>query len=60
MIEQIINFLEDKKIIILGFGIEGKSTYNFIRRYFPDMPLVEDTAKAILIKRENICRKIKS
>ena len=33
MYKQIINKLKDKKIAILGFGKEGKSTYNFIRRY---------------------------
>ena len=26
-----------KSIAILGFGMEGKSTYNFIRRYDKDM-----------------------
>lgn len=37
MIRQICDKLNNKKILILGFGREGKSTYQFIRRYFPDM-----------------------
>ena len=36
MINNIINYLEDKKILILGFGREGKSTYNFIKKYLPN------------------------
>ncbi|MCL2168041.1 MAG: UDP-N-acetylmuramate dehydrogenase [Lentimicrobiaceae bacterium] len=32
----IINSLKDKKIAILGFGKEGNSSYNFIRKYLPD------------------------
>ena len=33
MINNIIDELATKSVAILGFGIEGKSTYNFIRRY---------------------------
>lgn len=33
MYNKIIEKLENKKICILGFGKEGKSTYNFIRRH---------------------------
>lgn len=33
--EEIVNRLRDKKIVILGFGREGKSTYNFIRKHLP-------------------------
>ena len=33
MINSILDELNGKNVAILGFGIEGKSTYNFIRRY---------------------------
>lgn len=39
MKEKIIDRLAGKKIIILGFGREGHSTYKFIRKYFPESPL---------------------
>ncbi len=36
---ELIKYLEDKKILILGFGVEGKSTYQFLRKHFPQKPL---------------------
>lgn len=33
MQEEIFNKIKDKKVAILGFGMEGKSTYRFIRKY---------------------------
>ena len=39
MIDKIIDKLKDKKIAILGFGKEGKSTYSFIRKYLGDIHL---------------------
>ena len=39
MINDILSKIENKNIAILGFGIEGKSTYKFIRRYFPTQKL---------------------
>jgi len=37
MINKILEKLNNKKILILGYGREGKSTYSFIRKYYPDM-----------------------
>ena len=39
MIEKLLKFLENKRILILGMGVEGKSTYNFLRRNFPEKQL---------------------
>lgn len=39
MISKIIKELSDKNILILGFGREGKSTYNFIRKYLKNKKL---------------------
>lgn len=35
----IIEELRGKRIAILGFGREGKSTYEYLRRYLPDQPI---------------------
>lgn len=39
MLPKIIEFLKDKKILILGFGREGKSSFAYIRKYLPEKPL---------------------
>ena len=39
MIQDLINFFENKKILILGFGREGQSTYKLIRKYLPEQEL---------------------
>ena len=39
MYKEIINYLKDKNVAIVGFGKEGKSTYNFIRKYLPNQKL---------------------
>ena len=33
---QIIEYIKNKKILILGFGREGKSTYSYIRKHLPE------------------------
>lgn len=39
MYKKIIKKLKNKKIAIMGFGKEGKSTYNFIRRHLPNQTI---------------------
>lgn len=49
MLKSLINILENKNIAIVGFGKEGKSTYNFIRRYLPNQKLtIIDGNKSLL------------
>ena len=45
MINNLIKYLEDKKILILGFGMEGYSTYKLIRRHLPNKQLFISDAK---------------
>ncbi len=40
MVELILNQIRDKKVIILGFGREGVSSYRFLRKHFPNMEIV--------------------
>lgn len=46
--DYIIDKIKGKKIVILGFGKEGISTYRFIRKYFPEMPLTVADSNANL------------
>ena len=39
MLEKLLNYLENKKILILGFGLEGSASYNFLRKHFPEKKL---------------------
>ena len=47
---EIIDYIKDKKIAILGFGREGRSTYNFIRKYLKDKEIT------IIDKNEQISK----
>ncbi|HDQ15916.1 MAG TPA: UDP-N-acetylmuramoyl-L-alanine--D-glutamate ligase [Bacteroidetes bacterium] len=33
--QSLIQYLSDKKILLLGFGVEGQSSYRFLRKYLP-------------------------
>lgn len=52
--EKIIEKLKDKNIAILGFGREGKSTYNFIRKHLPDKHLTIIDKANITLDEANI------
>lgn len=47
MLQKLIDYLEDKKILILGFGKEGKSTYHFLTKYLPETRLTIADKKII-------------
>ena len=39
MINDLVGYLKNKKILILGFGMEGYSTYKFIRNHLPNQQI---------------------
>lgn len=39
MLKELLNYLKNKKIVILGFGMEGESSYRFLRKNFPEKQL---------------------
>lgn len=39
MLDKLLSYLENKKILILGFGLEGDASYRFLRRHFPEKQL---------------------
>lgn len=39
MLDKLVKYLENKKILILGYGIEGESSYKFLRKHFPEKKL---------------------
>lgn len=49
MIKKLVEYLKNKKILILGCGLEGFSTYSFIRKHLPDQIVyIEDANMAFL------------
>lgn len=51
MYNRIIDKLNNKNIAILGFGKEGQSTYNFIRRHLKDIKLTIIDGNASLLEK---------
>lgn len=57
MLKELIQYLENKKIVILGFGIEGESSYKFLRKYFPEKKLYIADKNEDLIKQHQYLEK---
>lgn len=55
MYQNLIDYLQDKKIAILGFGREGKSTYNFIRKVLPNkkITIIDKLKEVIMDYKDN-------
>ncbi|MBQ6840731.1 MAG: UDP-N-acetylmuramoyl-L-alanine--D-glutamate ligase [Bacilli bacterium] len=53
---KIKEILENKNIVILGFGKEGKSTLEYIRKYFPEqkVTVMDQNFQNISIEDENV------
>ena len=62
MVDEIIEKLKGKKIAILGFGVEGKSTYNFIRRDLENTEITvlcseeDETEKNDILKKDEFVK----
>lgn len=54
MKNQIIDFLRDKKILILGFGREGKSSLDFIRRELPQAEVAVADQQDIVVENTTV------
>lgn len=52
--KNLIEYLENKKILLLGFGREGKSTYSFIRKYLPEKELTIGDFNNVSVSDENV------
>ncbi|MBR4135736.1 MAG: UDP-N-acetylmuramoyl-L-alanine--D-glutamate ligase [Bacteroidales bacterium] len=51
--DYILKKLEGRKVIILGYGREGSSSYHFLRRHFPTMPVtVADKSDKLLQEKD--------
>ncbi len=54
MYENLVKYFENKSVLILGFGKEGQSTYNFLRRFYPEKRLAIADKRELNLTDENI------
>jgi UDP-N-acetylmuramoylalanine--D-glutamate ligase len=51
MVELVKKIVTGKSILILGFGMEGQSTYMYLRKRFPDIPVTIADANPDILKK---------
>ena len=54
MYQKLIEYFKSPSVLILGFGKEGQSTYNFIRRFYPDKKIAIADKRELKINDENV------
>ncbi|MBR6634400.1 MAG: UDP-N-acetylmuramoyl-L-alanine--D-glutamate ligase [Clostridia bacterium] len=53
MYQQLIDFFKDKSVLILGLGREGRATYSFLRKHYPDKKLYIADKNKVTLDDEN-------
>ena len=54
MYHQLIDYFSSRSVLILGFGREGRSTYEFIRKHLPEKKLTIADKNQITIDDEKV------
>lgn len=54
MFEQLIEYFNSRKVLVLGFGREGRSTYDIIRRHLPEKHIGIADMREISLHDENV------
>ena len=57
MINDLIEYFKNKKVLVLGFGKEGESTYKLIRKYLPNQKIYIADKKEHLKESSEILKK---
>ena len=54
MFQKLIDYFNNRSVLILGFGREGRSTYDFIRKYLPEKQLAIADLRSISLDDEHV------
>lgn len=54
MLQQLINYFDKRKVLVLGFGREGRSTYDIIRRHLPEKHIGIADMREIDLRDDNV------